>query len=160
MRAAGAGRRQQRVPGPHESRYGTLVGRGQDGRPGPAAQLDRGTGGRGGAVRLRVTVLDAPPVCRRTRCTVSPGPRTAAATFSTSPRTGSRTDRACGPTSHRPPFSRRHGEAAKGLSLSSSNSDPNHSARPVNQPSRAACSVIHASIAVWKRAVKKTTEAT
>ena len=81
-------------------------------------------------------------------------------TASASPRTGSSTDSACGPTSHRPPFSRRQGESAYGLELSSAKTEPSQSACAVNQPPTAAWAAIHSPSCSPKRAVKKTTEAT
>ncbi len=120
---------------------------------------DRDPAAAAGAVRLSVSALDAPPACSSTRCAVSPGPCAAAATRRTSPSTGSSTDRACGPTSQRAPFSRRHGEFANGLSAPL-NTEPSHCACAVNQPPAAACSAIHSSVSGWNRVVKNTTDAT
>src|SRR6266508_5342488 len=68
----------------------------------------------GGASRVRAMLLTDPLAWRAVRYTVSCGPSTAA-TRSTGPSTGRTTDKACGPMSHSPPLSRRHGEAPYGL---------------------------------------------
>src|SRR5262245_12323657 len=62
----------------------------------------------GGALSVTVAVLLAPLSWPSTRCVTSAAPATAD-TEVTGPRHAHSSDTTCGPRSHRPPFSRRHG---------------------------------------------------
>src|SRR5262249_60685504 len=83
-----------------------------------------------GALRVTVAVLLAPLSWPSTKCVTSAAPATAD-TVVTGPRHGHSSDTTCGPKTHRPPFSRRHG-LLNGLSRCSA--EPSQTATPPDQP--------------------------
>src|SRR4029077_1976374 len=104
-------------------------------------------------------VLLAPPECQSTKWVTSAPPSTAV-TDVTGPRQAQSIATTCGPRSHRPPFSCRHG-VLNGLSGCSA--APSQTATPPDQPPPAplACSsASHPRISVLNWWVKNTTEAT
>ncbi len=82
----------------------------------PASPANRASSraAAGGTSTDVVILLTAPDAWRSIRCVMSRGAVIAAASV-TVPSTGSTSASACGPTSQRPPLSRRHGEAPNGL---------------------------------------------
>src|SRR5215472_15531895 len=115
----------------------------------------------GGALKVTVAVLLAPLSWPSTKCVTSAAPATAD-TGVTGQRHAHSIDTTCGPKSHKPPFSRRHGvlNGLPGCSAEPSQTATPPDQPPPDQPPRACWSASQARISVLKRKVKNTTEAT